>query len=100
MNKHHLEPSPSYIRLLMLSWGLAAMQICPTHVWTSLPVDGEHHFLDTALDLVLGLYVSHAICRFTVNSDDLVSDAEVGLGGFTSRCDLQNRSSFSLFKSS
>ena len=57
----------------------------------SLPVYGEHHLLYAPLDLVLRLQVSHVLCRLSVNSQDHVSNTEVGLGCFTPGSDLQHR---------
>ena len=68
------------------------MQIRPAHVATTyLPVYGEHHLIYAPLDFVLRLQVSHALCRFSVDRQDHVSNTQVGLGSFTSRGDLQHR---------
>lgn len=55
-----------------------------------LPVYRENHFLHATLDSVLRLQMSHAVRRLSVNGYDHVSDAQVGLGSFTPRGDLQS----------
>lgn len=54
-----------------------------------LPVYGEHHLLYTRLNLVLCFQVSHVLRRFAIDSQDHVSDTQIGLGSFTPGGDLE-----------
>lgn len=58
------------------------------------PVHGQNHLLHTALDLVLGLQVSHALCGVAVDGQDDVTGAEVGLRRFAAGVHLRGQTRY------